>query len=109
MAAYIDLNAVRAGLVEDPKDYRFCGYAEAVVGHRRAREDGVLSKAAALRCRVRYFTDGLILGSDAFVRKFAGSRKGASDGEADRKLFPLKGAEWGDLAVPIRLRRKVFH
>jgi REP element-mobilizing transposase RayT len=30
VAAYIDLNPVRAGIVEDPKDYRFCGYAEAV-------------------------------------------------------------------------------
>ncbi|MFP4069669.1 MAG: transposase [Opitutales bacterium] len=30
MAAYIDLNPVRAGLCKDPKDYRFCGYAEAV-------------------------------------------------------------------------------
>ena len=30
VAAYIDLNPVRAGLVKDPKDYRFCGYAEAV-------------------------------------------------------------------------------
>ena len=30
MAAHIDLNPVRAGLVKDPKDYRFCGYAEAV-------------------------------------------------------------------------------
>ena len=30
MAAYIDLNPVRAGIVDDPKDYRFCGYAEAV-------------------------------------------------------------------------------
>ncbi|MFT4901938.1 MAG: putative transposase [Lentimonas sp.] len=30
MAAYIDLNPVRAGLVEDPKDYRFSGYGEAV-------------------------------------------------------------------------------
>ena len=29
-AAYIDLNPVRAGLVDDPKDYRWCGYAEAV-------------------------------------------------------------------------------
>ena len=37
MAAYIDLNAVRAGIVEDPKDYRWCGYAEAVAGRRRAR------------------------------------------------------------------------
>jgi hypothetical protein len=38
MAAYIDLNPVRAGLVEDPKDYRWCGYAEAMAGKRRARE-----------------------------------------------------------------------
>ena len=30
VGAYIDLNAVRAGIVEDPKDYRFCGYGEAV-------------------------------------------------------------------------------
>ncbi|MDR3229377.1 MAG: transposase, partial [Puniceicoccales bacterium] len=29
-AAYIDLNPVRARLVADPKDYRWCGYAEAV-------------------------------------------------------------------------------
>jgi len=38
MAAYIDLNAVRAGLVTDPKDYRFCGYAEAVAGQNSARD-----------------------------------------------------------------------
>ena len=37
MAAYIDLNPVRAGMVEDPKDYRFCGYAEAVNGNKNAR------------------------------------------------------------------------
>ena len=32
MAAYIDLNPVRAGMVSDPKDYRWCSYAEAVAG-----------------------------------------------------------------------------
>ncbi|HAB18938.1 MAG TPA: transposase [Verrucomicrobiota bacterium] len=37
MAAYIDLNPVRAGLVKDPKDYRWCGYAEAASGSRRAQ------------------------------------------------------------------------
>jgi putative transposase len=37
MAAYIDLNPVRAGLVEDPKDYRWCGYGEAMGGSRRAQ------------------------------------------------------------------------
>jgi putative transposase len=38
VALYIDLNPVRAGLVEDPKDYRWCGYAEAVAGHRGVRK-----------------------------------------------------------------------
>jgi len=38
VAAYIDLNPVRAGLVEDPKDYHWCGYAEAVAGRKVARE-----------------------------------------------------------------------
>ncbi len=30
MAAYIDLNPVRAGIVQDPKDYRWSGYGEAL-------------------------------------------------------------------------------
>ena len=38
VSAYIDLNPVRAGLVSDPKDYRFCGYAEAVAGSSTAIE-----------------------------------------------------------------------
>ncbi len=37
MASYIDLNPVRAGLVEDPAEYRWCGYAAALAGQRRAR------------------------------------------------------------------------
>jgi len=159
MAAYIDLNAVRAGLAADPKDYRFCGYAEAVSGRARARaglrrvwadyagkgssaggsggewlrahrrlmfakgadessisreaalkvlerEDGVLPKAAALRCRVRYFSDGAILGSREFVASFVE----ACQGEYKRTPKPreMKGAEWGDLAVLRGLRRPVF-
>jgi REP element-mobilizing transposase RayT len=36
MSAYIDLNPVRAGMVQDPKDYRWCSYAEAVAGGRKA-------------------------------------------------------------------------
>lgn len=38
VGAYIDLNPVRAGMVEDPKDYRWCGYAEALAGGERARQ-----------------------------------------------------------------------
>ena len=37
MAAYIDLNPVRAGICEDPADYRWSSYGEAVAGGRKAR------------------------------------------------------------------------
>ena len=129
MAAYIDLNPVRAGMVKDPKDYRWCGYGEAMGGGKAARiglcqvaghgergeaawetppvakgmsaaeiyrcwlfedgetrgvrtkkagfskedvEDGKkrlgkLSRGALLRCRVRYFSDGLVIGSKSYV------------------------------------------
>ncbi len=162
MAAYIDLNPVRAGLVEDPKDYRFCGYAEAVAGNDRARagleavwadhagkpkrgsyavalqahralifgeraadaevsgmsrrkalkilekEDALLPKSTVLRCRVRYFTDGAILGSKEFVRSYAG----AWQLEKRRKYPPkpnlLRGADWQDLATIQGLKKQVF-
>ncbi len=68
MAAYIDLNPVRAGLVKDPKDYRWCGYAEALGGSRRAQRglckalgkpvDGWKSAAAAEAYRCLLHTDG---------------------------------------------------
>jgi hypothetical protein len=38
MAAYIDLNPVRARIVKDPKDYRWSGYGEAVAGRKEARK-----------------------------------------------------------------------
>jgi len=117
VAAYIDLNPVRAGLVDDPADYRWSTYGEAMGGqvlgqralarvfHREVWSDAVESyrmvlfgkggshqkiaqqrisrdevvKVLAsggkvpvwlmLRCRVRYFTDGAILGSKVFVRE----------------------------------------
>ena len=37
IAAYIELNPVRAGVVADPKDYRWSGYGEAVAGKKLAR------------------------------------------------------------------------
>ena len=128
MAAYIDLNPVRAGLVSDPGQYRWSGYGEAMAGRRRAKEgilrlyelgsrsakasmkeamegyrvwvftqgeSGAVGTDAAgnplrrgiaredvlrmiskqgrigmdeyLRCRVRYFTDGVAIGSREYV------------------------------------------
>ena len=45
MAAYIDLNPVRAGMIRDSKDYRWCSYAEAVAGGKR----GELSRRGLAR------------------------------------------------------------
>jgi len=38
VAAYIDLNPVRAGIATDPARYRFCGYGEAMGGAKQARK-----------------------------------------------------------------------
>jgi len=117
MAAYVELNPVRASLVDDPKDYPYCGYAAVLAGNKRCREglmrimqmeswaeaaetyrlflmrtgqmevpgksgkisrevhletlkkEGRLSLRALLRLRVRYFTDGLVFGSEEFVEE----------------------------------------
>ncbi|MFT5634568.1 MAG: putative transposase [Rubritalea sp.] len=151
VAAYIDLNPLRANMVDDPKDYRWCGYAEAVAGRKEAQlgllsmmqgvekvvpnvellgelsqnwkevmgkyrmvlavggvasdststsaaapiqgerksqrhkkrngfsreeserileDGGKLNRAELLRCRVRHFSDGVVLGSKEFVNDF---------------------------------------
>ncbi len=46
VCAYVDLNAVRAGMVEDPADYRWCGYGEAVDGSNREALGGDGRKSA---------------------------------------------------------------
>jgi hypothetical protein len=46
MAAYIDLNAVRAGLVKDPADYRYCGYGQAVGGGEKSAKLGLIRAMA---------------------------------------------------------------
>ncbi len=164
MAAYIDLNPVRAGLVDDPKDYRYCAYAEAVAGvavakkgicdiwaayadgsgreqllladalrmHRELifgkragqaglsetarqkalqvleREDALLPRATVLRCRVRYFTDGAILGSQEFVRGFVGAWQREKRRKYPPKVKPLRGADWQDLATIQGHGKQVF-
>jgi len=52
LAAYIDLNPVRAGLVEDPKEYRWCGYGEAVAG-------GVLAQTGLQRAMIAAGSRGI--------------------------------------------------
>ena len=66
MASYIDLNPVRAGLVEDPKDYRWSGYGEAestggamVSGLRQVLAN---NPEATKRCQVKInLTNGIFV------------------------------------------------
>lgn len=158
MAAYIDLNAVRTGLVTDPKDYRFCGYAEAVAGNKRAqggiaavigprhgswnevqasyrqtqfgkgaaaksraahldahalakvvKAKGTLPVSAVLRCRIRYFTDGAVLGSQAFVQEHLAIYQAQTGRRARTRPRPLpRITDWGDLNTLRGLRQNAF-
>jgi REP element-mobilizing transposase RayT len=181
IAAYIDLNPVRAGIVSDPAQYRWSSYGEAIGGgpkgngkkareglvraclahqgatfdssrwkeastiYRRlmglaleknggntpakkpakpkpqlntaeileADENGTilpdLDLAAMLRHRLRYFTDGAVIGSKAFVNEaFANARErfGPNRKDGARKLKgngkPASGTLWSlrDLKRP---------
>lgn len=175
MAAYIDLNPVRAGMVKDPADYRWSSYGEAIGGgakgngktaraglvralrahkgvaadaslwtndvsrdyrrllmagavekleprvgrdgseetkrkrkgmsaaevEREKERAGELSMGRMLRCRVRYFTDGAVIGSRSFVNdSFANARQrfGSRRKDGARKLrghaAPAAGTLW---------------
>jgi putative transposase len=180
IAAYIDLNPVRAGMVSDPADYRWSSYGEAVGGgskgngkkareglvracmshkgagfeaekwkeasriYRRAmgmalgRKNGRaevmaakhatkntaemlesednetvlpdLGMAGMLMKRVRYFTDGAVIGSKEFVNEaFAGARERFTERRKDgaRRMrgsgAPASGTLWSmrDLRVGV--------
>ena len=64
MAAYIDLNPVRAGMVEDPADYRWSSYGEAMGGG--AKGAGAKARAGLVRAF------GAHLGWAADARHWAG-------------------------------------
>ena len=156
VAAYIDLNPVRAGLVADPKDYRYCGYAEAVVGGALARAgikkvmyekttksalteyrkmlflmgsttsrksqmamdretvrkvveaDGELPTAQVLRLRIRYFTDGMVLGSKAYVNQIYQTNRALFGKKRKTGARPMQGFKGSGLAVIRDLRKEVF-
>jgi putative transposase len=166
MAAYIDLNPIRAGMVEKPEDYRWSGYSEAMAGRRTAglairavvetyarrtmtndealakyrgliygegevkqagqngergrrgmskervqdviEKNGKLSRYEMLRCRVRYFTDGVALGTKEFVDTVFTSERQRFG--AKRKTGPrrLKHVDAGDLRTLRALRVDVI-
>jgi hypothetical protein len=173
MAAYIDLNPVRAGMVSKPEEYRWCGYASALGGNQWARlglgkvlsnshqvsgedfernweetaqlyrlwlyhegeertldeEDGVsgqkkrgfskqeveaehgregrLSIREAIRCRVRYLTEGAVLGSENFVNQVFTRNRSQFGKRRETGARRMREAEWGSLCVLRDLREEV--
>lgn len=179
VAAYIDLNPVRAGLVKVPEDYRWSGYGEAMgtgkwaeksrsrlgliqpeslerpgsAGDARdwettldryrrllylegravagdGRETGTLGRPGIdpdlvddvvegrkrmslpeiLRRKVRYFSDGTVLGSAAFVDAAAEALKARGGVGRKRKTGARKmqGGDWGTIRVLRDLKVRVF-
>ena len=61
--AYVNLNAVKAGLVADPKDYFFSTYARAEAGEKRARR-GYVKLWALLKVDLSKGEDGQVLSQE---------------------------------------------
>ncbi|MFK5924704.1 MAG: chemotaxis protein CheW, partial [Verrucomicrobiota bacterium] len=94
------------GVTPDGVDRRKGGFTREEIDEV-LQAGGKLPLAAALRCRVRYFTDGAVLGSQGFVDEFfAGRRESFGERRKDggRKMH---GAQWGELRVLRDLRNKV--
>ena len=174
IAAYIELNPIRGGLAADPKDYRWCGYAEAVAGRKLARRNlalmhsrmrnwqgkglpavtwsevaatyrmhifgqgrtrlgdartglgsrkgipaekvtsvvendaGEISLQTRLLGRVRYFTEGAVIGSSRFVDDFFESQRGRFGTKRKSGARKMRGADWGGLATLRDLRENLF-
>ena len=164
-AAYINLNPVRAGLCENPEDYRWCSYAAAMGGdvvsrrglarawgrtkwtsavaceHRMllfgrgeelpggetawggtakakggfSRErieaelenGGKLPMWQVLRCRVRYFTEGGVLGSRAFVDEFFERERPRFGEKRESGARMMNGGEWAGVMALRDLKVKL--
>ena len=75
---------------------------------RVLQRDGVLPRTTVLRCRVRYFTDGAILGSREFVHSFVATWQKEKQRKFPPKPVSLPGADWEGLTAMQQVRRSAF-
>jgi len=147
VAAYVDLNGVRAGLASDPASYRFCGYAEALARAGPARSglqrilpgkdfatqmayyrtvlfgeasmgrksgqavlnpkeawkvfqaEGKLSPSQVLLLKVRFFTEGIALGNEEFVKEIFAKWYQQFCQKRGQAAWPMCGADWQGLTT----------
>ena len=93
VCAYVDLNPVRAKLVEDPKDYRFSGYGEAVGGKslaRRGLEQALGEQRGDWKCtQARYRR--CVYAAGTAVKVKGGKRQGAISHDAAESVANAGG------------------
>jgi len=63
------------------------------------RAGGNLPLPAVLRCRVRYFTDGVVLGSSAFLEEFFEKRRAFFGPQRKSGARRMRGADWGGVRI----------
>ncbi|HUF63973.1 MAG TPA: hypothetical protein VMN36_17980 [Verrucomicrobiales bacterium] len=68
------------------------------------RAGGKLPLAVALRCRVRYFTEGVALGTAAYLEEFFQARRNLFSAGRKWAARKVRGAEWGELRSARDLR-----
>ena len=172
MAAYIDLNPIRANIVSKVEEYRWCGYASAVGGNHWARRGlgrilttsdhvsgsdfeekwpetavtyrlwlyhegrereipeagqraqrrgfspaevekeevrrGRMPVTEAIRHRVRYLTDGVVLGSERFVNQVFERNRSKFGKKRESGAREMREADWDGLCVIRDLQREVI-
>jgi len=107
VAAYIDLNPVRAELVADPSEYRYSSYGRAMVGNREARRgyERVFCLSARWKCVLQSYN--LILYGKGYNSKGdEGKDRGRIDPETVRRVLENKGKL--PLSDVLRLRVRYF-
>ena len=61
-----------------------------------------------VRCRVRYFTDGAVLGSAAYIEEIFQANRGNFGAKRKTGARKMRGAKWRDLCVARDLRKEVM-
>lgn len=117
LSAYIDLNPVRAGLVDTAEEYRWSGWAAAVAGNKEARvalcdilqcevtqwrqarvqyaktlKEWQIDSSSFLMNHVRAFAEGVAVGSEGFVEEVFQQRRELFS--TRRKRGAMKLLDW---------------
>jgi len=122
VASYVDLNPVRANMVQDPRDYKWSGFHEAVQGRESARQGYAIiygmegepwekicyqhlmcmkERAPQIAANERAFLNGGAFGSEKYIKEYY---KEVMPKHRSNPRIPRGGVKaWGDLRFARRI------